>query len=303
MDLGVHTLSVVQAVSDLRAVAAEPRLPIPMTIQALGADHVEGYRRHRVADPVGLIRESGQINDALDLAAVSPEEDPTSAAVATAALLAHDIETGVAHHNWLWIWDAAAPSFRGLAPPIRAAVMNGFRRAREMRLVAEDIRPSDADCMTMSLQAVIESLVAVARSMSPEDREEVASLDDEKDEQRHLSALDAVLADPGCRRDAGGDVTWFPSEVVELAAYEEGPWFAASTALILIWTLQDEDYAHGFVGGRWSRDHRRYKALPSGMRGPILQGFRHCYEARASFDEIGADGHVHLDKTLPWLMD
>ncbi|MEM6358197.1 MAG: hypothetical protein AAF844_21265 [Pseudomonadota bacterium] len=303
MDLGVHTLTVVQAVSDLRAVAAEPSLPIPVMIKALGADSVERYRVARLTAPLAPAREGGPITDALSLAVASPEEDPVGAAVATATLLAHAIETGDAGDDWLWAWEAVAPSLRRTTAPVRAALMNGFRRARTLGLASDEIRPSDDECITMSRQAVIEDLLTVARSMTSDDREEIAAFDYGHDVQRHLDALNAILADPECRRNAGGDDTWFPSEVVELAAYEEGPWFGPSTALVLIWTLQDEDYAHGFVGGRWSRHHRRYGALPSGMRGPILQGFRHCYEARASFDEVGADGHVHLEKTLPWLID
>ncbi|MEM9783586.1 MAG: hypothetical protein AAF899_14060 [Pseudomonadota bacterium] len=304
MKLSDHPLSLVQAVADLRAVASEPALGTPEAIRALGANAVEEWHRVRAANALAPVADGGPMRDAVMLAAVSTEEDPVGAMVATAMLLAQTIETRDHSDDWLWAWEALSPYLRSAPARVRAALMNGFKRAREIGIAADEVRPSDQDCLTRDSNEVLKRLFAIARSMTDEQRATVATYDYGQDVERQLDALNTVLAHPSCAIGAAVSETWFPSEVVELAAYDhEAVGFVPCFALVMIWTVQDRSYAHSNVGSRWSGARRICLSLPMPIRKPILDGVRHCYEGFDSFDDVGGDGHAHLDKTLPWFLD
>ncbi|MEM8595244.1 MAG: hypothetical protein AAGF76_02085 [Pseudomonadota bacterium] len=301
MDLSTHSLGEVQTISDLRAVAREPSLGVPAAILALGVAGIEQFEALRRTDPRMMPVAGSALHNALMLAMVSPQEDPKGATLATATFLTEAIEAGDRQDDWLWIWDSGFEIFRAAPAPIRAALMNGFRDARRRGIAHLDVKAEDADCITGAPAEIIARLVPLARSMTHNQRRSIAALDYGKDIERHLAALDAVLSRPDCIMT--DEETWYPSEVVELVTHspdEDG--FEAATALLLIQSVSGRDTVN-HAGFRWGRNHHVYKSMEAPWRRPILDAFRYCYEAFDAFSDIGADGHMHLDKRLPWFFE
>lgn len=300
-------LALLQIHHDLRAVALEPALPIPAAVEALGPDLCAQYRASQAARRVPAAS-SGPLHDALWMAASSPDEDATGACIATAALLADAFETPNLQEDWLWVWEALGPALRSAPAPVRAALANGFREARKMGLAHDDVRPTEDDCHTQSAATVIAGLLPLVKNLDPEERRLIASADRYSKVKEHLDPLEALLARPNCHLGPGE--AYHPAEAVELVAFApKHLCFAAATALLLIWSLQDEDYVHGSLDGRWFNFHRTYKDLPHPWQRPILAGFRHVYEATGTFwqpwipsvrkrSAEGWDG-----KLMPWHLD
>ncbi|MEO1318398.1 MAG: hypothetical protein AAFW01_17720 [Pseudomonadota bacterium] len=298
MDLGTDTLTTVQTVTDLLAVAAARNVPLPAPVIPVGSDGRAHFKTAEIADILAPIADRASLRTSLAGSMAAAEKDAERAIAATALMLAHCIATRDGSHDWLSTWASMAPIARAAPPPVRAALMNGFRTARTLGVADESVCPSDEDCITKQAPAIAERLIPLARAMTPNERRAVARADYGKDFARHLAALHAVLFRPGCLMTS--KEYWYPSEVVELVAHvpdEEG--FVPATALLLIQVLADKN-AECHAEFRWNNNSRAYLAMPDRWRLPILDAFRHCYEAFGSFDELGADGHCHLDKILPW---
>ena len=97
-------------------------------------------------------------NDQLLLAAAMPEDDFPGFVAATAMLIASRLQFGAGEDDLYWNWDAFRDHYRLADPPVRAALMNGFRLMHRMELVTLDAAPSDTDCLTRGSEDVIATL-------------------------------------------------------------------------------------------------------------------------------------------------
>ena len=92
------------------------------------------------------------------LSAAMPEEDFPGFVVATAVLVANRLQFGDGEDDLYWNWDAFRDHYRLADPPIRAALMNGFRMMNMTGLVNLSNPPQDADCLTRMSEDVIAML-------------------------------------------------------------------------------------------------------------------------------------------------
>ena len=265
-----------QALADLRAVAVKSSLPLPRAVGDLGEEAAETYRMAQREGRLPQTIDREQFREPLQLAMASPEEDPDGCVTAIASLLAETLNTFDQRDDWLWTWEACAPVIRQAAAPVRAAVMIGFRTANYLGIAHELIRPTDEDCQSLSSDTVLPPLIDLAKTIDPETRQHIASADSYSQVSEHDGPLAALLARPDCRLGEGE--AYYPAEAVELCAYTPGIGFIESTALLLIWSIQDRSYAHGFLDSRWEKRCRTYLTLSEPWRTPVLRGFRYCYE-------------------------
>lgn len=280
---------VAQAVADLRAVASAPRFALS-----------------------GLAAEPGP-DSALWRTVFDEDAEPVERCVATARLLAKTLKTRDALEDWLWAWEAVAPAMRIAPSPVSAALGCGFRVARDLGLAYQDVRPSATDCATLDHDTVIARLLPHLKSLSEAEREALAAHDWDQDRERHRDALDRLLGRDDCRLLQGE--AYNPAEAVELCGYApQHPQFAAATALLLIWSLEDQGYPYGNLFSRWMSHHPRYLELPQKWKTVILAGFRRAYETSESFQtdafkrslDESTRGPRHRTRpvaTIPWRLD
>ena len=95
------------------------------------------------------------------LAAAMPEEDFGAFIGATAVLLADRLQGGAGTDNLFWNWDAFRDHYRLADPTVRAALMNGFRLAADLKIVTLTHPPSDSDCLTFGEGDVVVTLQSV----------------------------------------------------------------------------------------------------------------------------------------------
>ena len=92
------------------------------------------------------------------LAAAMPEDDYPAFIAATAILLTDRLRSGGGTDDLYWNWKAFRDHYRLADPPVRAALMNGFRMAEEMGLVNLDTGPNASDCLTRTPEDVLSML-------------------------------------------------------------------------------------------------------------------------------------------------
>ncbi|MEM9342835.1 MAG: hypothetical protein AAGA87_07300 [Pseudomonadota bacterium] len=205
------------------------------------------------------------------------------AGIAAAIIVANDLQHG------LWSGDARdlveMASAHVCASPsdLRAAVLRGVDTldfARYTWDATEHLWP-EVSRVTRDAEPILPELFRIARAMDEPTRKSVAAADYGSDIDKHLGALNDVLASEDClfpKNDA-----WYPSEVVELVAHvAETPGFTPCTALLLANSLQGRDMTDWFEF-RWIHLATKYKRLPSRVRLPILAGIRHLYERDEEF--------------------
>ena len=145
-----------QAVRDLNdAVRAHPQ-----AMQRLGTTGAE-----RAA--IAAIVENGCIltfpNHAraysqLLLSAAMPEDDFPAFVTATSVLVANRLLLGAGEDDLYWNWDAFRDHYRLADPPIRAALMNGFRMMNDTGRVTLSDPPMEPECLTRVSEDVIAML-------------------------------------------------------------------------------------------------------------------------------------------------
>jgi hypothetical protein len=91
---------------------------------------------------------AGRFYADLLLAAAMPEEDFPCFTGATAILLV-DLLRGGGWDDLYWNWEAFHDHYRLADPPVRAALMNGFRNISESGRVTLKNGPSSFDCMSI----------------------------------------------------------------------------------------------------------------------------------------------------------
>ncbi|MEM6421274.1 MAG: hypothetical protein AAF698_01710 [Pseudomonadota bacterium] len=178
-------------------------------------------------------------------------------------------------------------------PAIRAAFAHGFLHgidvvARASMSGEKGLEPvPEGMQLTKEPADLVPTLVTIARSMTMEERRCVASADYGDDVEKHLSALNAVLAAKDCRmEDHAEEISWFPGEVVELAAYSpSAPGFVACTALLLANALQSGTYVPPVgMDAFYSASARGYGTLAPDERHAIRSAYRYLYESDPYFE-------------------
>jgi hypothetical protein len=92
------------------------------------------------------------------LAAAMPDEDFAGFIAATALLLADRLQQGCGADNLFWNWDAFRDHYMLADPPVRAALMNGFRLGDILGRVSVGDPPSEQACLTLTRGDVVASL-------------------------------------------------------------------------------------------------------------------------------------------------
>lgn len=178
------------------------------------------------------------------------------------------------------VWPEALARARGWPAKLRAAVVRGVVRARELGVI--EIDPPDPSLgITRQADEIAEHLLQIARSMRRDEIQAVANADYGNDVERHQAALLDCIG----RRDGIFEASeyWFPSEVVELSSLIPGePGHAGCTALLLLNALHRGD-EQGWFDERWVGQGAAYSALKPSQRDPILAGIRHLYETDEHF--------------------
>jgi hypothetical protein len=157
-----------QALADLRAlVAAGGRAPLERIAARIPSLADAAALAEAAAQGCRLPARRGDPHDALALAAALPGEDREGFAVATAFLLADALQARGATpaEDLGWHYEAHAAAYRGLAPPLRAALFNGFRAlaaAGAPRLTA----PLPADRATRSEAAARRALAGLPQDVA-----------------------------------------------------------------------------------------------------------------------------------------
>ena len=95
------------------------------------------------------------------LAAAMPDEDFTSFVGATLVLLSDKLQGGDGEDDLTHNWSAFRQHYLLCDPPVRAALMNGFRLADNLGLVALKTPPQDGECSTFSRGDVVTTVQSV----------------------------------------------------------------------------------------------------------------------------------------------
>ncbi len=97
------------------------------------------------------------------LAAAMPDEDFPAFVLATCLLLADRLLGGDGTDDLFWNWDAFAEHYQLADPPVRAAVLNGFRLADALGHVSMRDSVPEPGCYTRSVKVVLAHLDNVGR--------------------------------------------------------------------------------------------------------------------------------------------
>ncbi|AVL53129.1 hypothetical protein CEP88_11280 [Roseobacter denitrificans] len=232
----------------------------------------------------------------LMMVASMPNQNHPAFMTATIILLADRLNYGAGEDDLFWNWSAFRDRFREAPSPVRAALMNGFRRADMLGLVALDQRPKGTDLRTYEETDLTRLLKIIARSMTEDMRDAVCTLAPEELRDVHRKALDNCLKSSCILSEFGG---WFPSEVVEQVSLDPvHPSYAAATALMILDAIATRD-ASGKMAARYEEQADDYILLPTDVRVPLMAGLRHLHEMEEDWEPY-ADWPVEqrLDKAI-----
>lgn len=102
--------------------------------------------------------EQDRLASHLLLAAALPDDDFPAFICATSILVANRLSQGRGQDDLYWNWDVFRMHYRLADPPIRAALMNGFRAMDVAGMVTLDGGPSEDECLSMSEVDVLAAL-------------------------------------------------------------------------------------------------------------------------------------------------
>ena len=94
------------------------------------------------------------------LAAALPDDDFPAFICATSILVVNRLSQGRGQDDLYWNWDVFRMHYRLADPPVRAALMNGFRAMDIAGLVTLDHRPSKDECLTLPEADVLAALAS-----------------------------------------------------------------------------------------------------------------------------------------------
>lgn len=220
-------------------------------------------------------------------------ETSDGAEIAVAMIVANDLQRGHWHGDAKEIAEFAVEPVRQAPHKLRAAILRGLDALEDLSYrygTNEYFLPKESR-LTRPINQVLPKLCTIARGMDLPTRKSVAAADHGCDIEKHLEALENVLAAENCT--FSNDEYWYPSEVVELASHvRDSPGFVPCTALLLANAVQGKNDL-GWFEFRWSNLAADYNALPDSVRAPILAGLRCLYEAGEDF--LTYTGHKRCD--------
>ena len=112
------------------------------------------------------------------LAAALPDDDFPCFVTATALLLANRLQDSYGTDDLYWNWDAFRDHYRLADPPVRAALMNGYRTLSDKGRLSLDHAPASEDCLSRAKEDVValldrgdefELLSSIQGGISPSD--------------------------------------------------------------------------------------------------------------------------------------
>lgn len=251
------------------------------------------FRTRQVLADLGRVPGFGTVADPW-AAAFDPDTRPTDRWPSLAAVLHLIIETGEPDPVLADLWDLHRKALASAPSPIRAALMNGAQRLSYLGLADLVDPPTLSDLLTTPLRPLAPPLIAIARRMTPEERDQVARADYGCDVARQRAALEVLLNDPAVDYPPGE--FWYPAEVVELVSHVPGtPGHVPCLAIVLLNALRTED-GQGHAEFCLARQWAAIAGLDPAVRNAFFAAFRHLYE---SLDHWPPS--VPEPFTLPWV--
>ncbi|MFN5997709.1 MAG: hypothetical protein ACK47C_17415 [Paracoccaceae bacterium] len=175
------------------------------------------------------------------------------------------------------IWDQRRADLIAAPAPIRAALMNGFDRLRDLGLTGDHCKPRHEDLVTVPRTSVESALMAIAREMTDEEIDHVSRADYGTDVAQHRAALVALLSGPQVAYPPGE--YWFPAEAVELVAHvPKATGYIPCMAIVLLDAVRDGDRMEN-AAFRLGRQWTDLNALPQRARDAFFAAFRYLYES------------------------
>ena len=214
------------------------------------------------------------VTEALCGWAMRPEH-PKYFAIATAILVANDLQYGSGVSDTLDFFVMAEDKYTTLEPPIRTTIMRGFftLSKRNYRNHLGDVEipfPEPAG----NKDRILEKLKNVARKVQPMVLESISKADYSYRAEEHLAALKTLVYEKDFQLPSDWTV---PREVLQLTGHvETNVGFQFSTAILLMNAISSS-YLDFDMEVRWE-EAERYFALPSEERDAILSAYRFLYE-------------------------
>lgn len=271
-----HTL---QVVSDLQSAAVSGFSDL---VSCLNAGLEADARRLVFEQECKMTSDDAdKLHGELMMVASMPDQNHPAFMTATIILLSDRLQFGAGEDDLYWNWDAFQDRFREAPSPVRAALMNGFRCAHSLKLVKLNDVPNGTDLRTYDENDLRRLLKMIARGMTEEMLDHVASLAQSETAKVHRKALDNCLRGSCVLSEFG---SWFPAEVVEqvsLNPVHEA--YAACTALMVLDAIETQD-AEGKMAHRYEAHADAYILLPTEIRVPLLAGLRHLHEMESDWE-------------------
>ncbi|WP_298841036.1 hypothetical protein [uncultured Roseobacter sp.] len=264
---------VLQVTADLRSIAATGF----GELSALMKPGVKPILRKVIFDQRCCLRpaDARLIHGDLMNFAASPDRGIGPFMTATALLIADRLQGGAGTDDLSSNWKKLRDRYLEGPSPVRATLMNGFWRLQGVHRATPEQRVPARDLMTYDAEDLERLLRRIARSMTPEIRDNVCALAECETVEVHRRALDNCL-DGSCVLSEFGD--WFPGQVVEKASLTpDHPGYAGCTALVLLDAIETRD-ANEKMAFRWQEQAERYLRMRPEFRLPIVAGVRHLHE-------------------------
>lgn len=211
------------------------------------------------------------------LDAVSPEKNKNAFLVGTVRILAGALSQKRCDPDISQLWDIYAEDYCNSTPSVRAALMNGFRALRGLRLIDERCKPSANDCRTRNLHEVERLLTPLAKRLSSTEIKHIAASDYGMDTERQEQALTRLISSETLEHP--GEAGWFPAEVVELNALNSGSTsYLACTAIVLLHAVRNQDET-GDAVFHFQRNWHHFSTYPLAAQEAVYAAFRYLYES------------------------
>lgn len=261
-----------QALSDLKAASRDGLLPALEAVHEGVADSFSAF----LEAPNTPLTDGAPLREAAGQIPTAPDTNAELRGRAAALLIADSLIEARPEDMLAYLWEVYREELEGLPTPLRAALMNGFKQLHQLNLVKIDPVVTPKYCLSQTPEAVCAPLCAIAKAASDEALLEVSHGDYGEGVEKHFAALKRVIHSQNCVFHS--DQTWYPHEVVSLAAYSpelsEGQW---CLALLLVDAVSGSDIDCGSEF-RWEKFAHDYTRFPAASRRYIMAGFRYIYE-------------------------
>jgi hypothetical protein len=180
--------------------------------------------------------------------------------------------------------------------PIRAVLLNGLREVDDIEL--EGIE--NVMFHSKPREDVYKALISIIKSAELAELSSIASSDYGYMTEKHLKALQFVVASDNCKYPKDGE--WYPAEVVELSSHvSSNGGYLIATAIVFLNALYDNDGC-SHMEFRWENQHEYYKTLNDPYRSAFLAAVRSEYECIFYFLELNVDASTENPNAafIPW---